>query len=115
MTRHRKPPYGDGTAWVVADRRNQDHFCYWYVGANDDRLVDHARIVGASAAVAWGRRRTSRVRIRTADARSCWAGTAPRPDRFIHTWTDTPANNVPLPIGGRLAGTAHAASGGTPC
>jgi hypothetical protein len=92
MRRHRSPEHGEGTAWLALDRAQENYSCSWYTGTNDDRLVEHARIPTASDAVAWGRSRTPRVRIRTADACTYWAGTAPRPAGFSHTWTDSDAN-----------------------
>ena len=78
---------GDGTAWLVADRLGAAGFhCYWYAGIAGDRMVEHAHIEGASEAVAWGRMRTPRVRIRTTDAPTSWAGTAPRPAGIFNTW-----------------------------
>ena len=80
---------GDGTAWLVADRETTPGFhCYWFTGRAGDHLVEQAHVTGATEAVAWGRARTPRVRIRTADARSSWAGTAPRPAGIEHTWID---------------------------
>jgi len=87
MRRHRRPRHGDGTASLVADRAKGDYLCYWYTGTGDARLVEHARAASAEDAIAWGRDRTARVRIRTAEARTYWAGTAPTPEGFAHTWT----------------------------
>ena len=87
MSRH-PAREGEGSAWLVADRREPAGFhCYWYMGPADDHLVERAHVVGAADAVAWGRERTPRVRIRTADGTSSWAGTAPRPDGIARTWT----------------------------
>jgi hypothetical protein len=94
MRRHRAPRYGDGTAWLVADRARGDFSCGWYVGPSGDRLAEHARAGTAAEAVAWGRVRTTRVRIRTVDACSYWAGTAPRPDGFTDTWSDESATDL---------------------
>jgi hypothetical protein len=88
MTRHREPRRGDGSAWLVADRLKGDYLCYWYVGEKGDRVANFARVPTATAAVAWGRLRTTRVRIRTGEARAYWAGGAPRPAGFSHTWTE---------------------------
>ena len=88
MLRHRAPRHGDGTAWLVADRAHGDFSCGWYVGAGGDRLAERARAGTAAEAVAWGRLRTTRVRIRTGDACSYWAGTAPRPDGFTENWSE---------------------------
>jgi hypothetical protein len=88
MSRHPTPRYGDGTAWLVVDRQLGDYGCSWYAGANDDHLVEHGRAATAAEAVAWGRLRTTRVRIRAADSCTYWAGSAPRPAGFTHTWTD---------------------------
>ena len=77
---------GDGTAWLVADRARGDFLCYWFVGPSDQRVAEQARAASADEAVAWGRSRTTRVRVRTDDGRSYWAGSAPRPDGFQHTW-----------------------------
>ena len=70
MRRHRRPRHGDGTASLVADRAKGDYLCYWYTGTGDARLVEHARAASAEEAIAWGRDRTARVRIRTAEART---------------------------------------------
>jgi cytidine deaminase len=93
MRRHPKSRRGDGTAWLVVDRRTGDYDCSWYAGADDGWLVEQARVASASDAVAWGLLRTPRVRIRTADARTFWAGTAPRPEGFSETWTAPPASS----------------------
>ncbi len=86
MRGRREPQHGDGTVWLVADRAKGDYLCYWYTGPNDDRLIERGREPTASTAVAWGRVRSSRVRIRRSDARTYWAGTAPRPDGFTLDW-----------------------------
>jgi hypothetical protein len=78
--------HGDGTAWLAVDRVTGDYLCYWYAGASDADLVEFGRVANAADAVAWGGERTPRVRIRTPDARTYWAGTAPRPSGFSHTW-----------------------------
>jgi hypothetical protein len=87
MSRRRRWRPGEGTAWLVADRVADDYRCYLYAGPNDDRVVERARAATAVEAVAWGRQRTARVRIRTGAARSYWAGTAPRPAGFAETWS----------------------------
>jgi hypothetical protein len=87
MSRRHLRRRGEGTAWLVADRVADDYRCYLYAGPNDNHLVEEARSATAAEAVAWGRQRTSRVRIRTDAARSYWAGTAPRPPGFAETWT----------------------------
>ena len=85
----RQPRTGDGAAWLVADRGDPAGFhCYWYTGRAEDHMVEHAHVVGETDAVAWGRARTPRVRIRTADTRSAWAGSAPRPAGIEFTWID---------------------------
>src|SRR4051812_47226669 len=94
MRRRRTPRHGDGTAWLVADRARGDFSCSWYVGPGRDRLAERARAGTAAEAVAWGRARTTRVRIRTGDGCSYWAGTAPRPDGFTETWSDESATEV---------------------
>jgi hypothetical protein len=94
MRRNRKPRYGDGTARLVADRSRGDFSCTWYVGPRGDRFAEHARAGTAAEAVAWGRARTTRVRIRTVDACTYWAGTAPRPDGFSDTWSDQSETDV---------------------
>lgn len=88
MSRERPSQYGNGTAWLVVDRSNGEYLCYWYAGTNDGHPVERARVASAADAVAWGRRRSPSVRIRTGDSRTYWAGTAPRPGGFDHTWTD---------------------------
>ena len=79
---------GDGTVWLVADRRDGRYGCYWYTGPNDGRLAEHAHVADVTSAVAWGRTRTSRVRIRDVAGRSVWAGTGPRPAGLHHDWSD---------------------------
>ncbi|HSS10516.1 MAG TPA: hypothetical protein VLL25_11560 [Acidimicrobiales bacterium] len=86
--RYRKPRHGEGTAWLVADPDQGDYLCYWYAGPSDGLLVGQARAATATEAVAWGRLRTPRVRIRTTDACAYWAGTAPRPEGFSNSWSD---------------------------
>jgi len=88
-TSKRTPRRGDGTAWLVADRARGDYLCYWYVGPNDQRVGERARVASAEEAVAWGQERTTRVRIRTDDGDSYWAGSAPRPEGFGRTWGET--------------------------
>jgi cytidine deaminase len=83
---HSRP--GDGTVWVVTDEGHDAHHCYWYTGASDDHLVERASVTTATEAVAWGRLRSGRVRIRSADGQTRWAGTAPRPSQFLESWTD---------------------------
>jgi len=100
MSRRRHPRHGDGTAWLVADRLAGDFLCYWYAGPNDAYLAEHARAVTAVDAVAWGRLRTARVRIRTADAHTYWAGSAPRPDGFRSTWTEREVAPARIAIAG---------------
>lgn len=88
MTRRPKPPrHGDGTVWVVVDQVNGDYLCYWYAGLTDNDLVEHARAATADDAVEWGRQRTPRVRIRTADNCTYWAGTVPSPAGLTLTWS----------------------------
>ena len=88
MRRHRPPRHGEGTAWLVADGRTGGFHCYWYVGRAGDRLVEQAHVSSASEAVAWGRERTPHVRIHTAEGRTYWAGTAPRPRGLAHSWAE---------------------------
>jgi hypothetical protein len=95
--RYRKPRQGEGTAWLVADLGQGDYLCYWYAGPSDGLLVGQARAATASEAVAWGRLRTPRVRIRTTDACSYWAGTAPRPEGFSNSWFEPDAMIAPDP------------------
>jgi len=105
MRRHGQPRHPDGTVWLVADRVTGDFLCYWYSGTVDGRLVEHARAASAGEAVAWGRQRTPLVRIRTADALTFWAGTAPRPEGFVRTWTqDTLAGLLALGLADEPAG-----------
>ena len=83
---------GEGTAWLVADRLRNDYACYRYVGRNGDHLAERARQPTTEQALAWGRARTTRVRIRTTEARTYWAGTAPGPEGFMYTWPEPPAD-----------------------
>ena len=88
MRRHREPRDGEGTAWLGADATKDDYLCFGYVGPNDARLAEQARLPTEALAVAWGRARTTRVRIRTGEGRTYWAGTARRPEGFTLTWSD---------------------------
>jgi hypothetical protein len=129
---HGRPHRGDGTAWLVIDRSRGDYLCYWYAGTGDDRLLEQARAADASAAVAWGRLRTPRVRIRAGDSCTYWAGTAPRPEAFIRTWPEprprspgspaaaaTPSTPRDGPVRAReereTAGRGYALAGDSPC
>jgi hypothetical protein len=109
MRQHRRPGHGDGTAWLVADRAEGDDICYWYAGTGDAHLVEHARAASAEEAIDWGRDRTPRVRIRTADARSYWAGTAPRPEGFARTWDPTDEHDRRSPPQAPATPDSHAA------
>ena len=77
----------DGIVWVIADEGHDAHHCYWYTGSNDGRLAEQASVTTAAEAVTWGRLRSGRVRIRTADGCTRWAGTAPRPNTVVENWT----------------------------
>ena len=79
---------GEGTAWLSADRLRDDYVCLWYGGPHDGRLLEQARAPTEAAAVAWGTHRTTRVRIRTEEGRTYWAGIGPRPEGFSHTWQE---------------------------
>ena len=94
MRRHRAPRHGDGTAWLVADRARGDFSCGWYVGPTGDRLAERGRAGTAAEAVAWGRVRTTRVRIRTGDGRRTGPAQHPRPDGFTQPWSDESATEV---------------------
>ena len=98
MSRNRRehPGTGTGTAWLVADRAHGDYLCYWYGGKHDDDVVEQARAASAGLAVAWGRQRTPRVRIRTAEARTFWAGTARAPRGITLTWRDEAGGRTPV-------------------
>ena len=54
--------------------------CYWYGGRSDGILWEHSWEASAAAAVSWGRARTGRVRLRAADGRTTWEGTAAPPE-----------------------------------
>ena len=95
MSRHQAARHGEGTAWIIADFERGDYLCYWYAGRYDSQLAEHARVATDTEAVAWGRTRTSRVRIRMTDALTYWAGTTPRPAAFSHTWSDSDATDAP--------------------
>jgi hypothetical protein len=114
MRRQRRPRHGDGTAWLVVDRVNGDYLCYWYTGTGEGHLVEHARAASAEEAVAWGRRRTPRVRIRTADARTYWAGTAPAPERFTNSWSGSPGPDVVCAPHNEAGSLPTGVGGGTP-
>ncbi len=91
MTAAGKSGANNTTAWLIADRLNGGYLCSWYA----DHLVEQSRASTAADAVAWGRQRTPRVQIRTEDACSYWAGTAPRPATFTRTWADPAAGKEP--------------------
>lgn len=84
--RHATRP-GEGTAWLIAERSSDNFHCYWYTGRNDGQLVEQAGAATANDAVAWGQVRTPRVRIRTRDGQTQWAGTEPRPATFAVSWS----------------------------
>ena len=98
MKRHPPARPGAGIASLVVDPANADYRCYWYAGKADDHLIEKARAANASDAVAWGRRRTPRVRIRTPNGRTSWAGTAPRPQGFDYTWDDKDTTGGPAAL-----------------
>lgn len=104
-TRRHAPRLGHGTAWLVADRAAGDFRCYWYGGAHDGHLQETATVPTAADAVAWGRRRTTQVRIRTLDGDSRWAGTAARPPGMTSTWLD----GERVPVSGDGGGASPAA------
>jgi len=82
--------------WLVADRLQDAYLCYWYVGRRGDHLAESARQPTTSQALEWGRVRSARVRIRTGEARTYWAGSAPRPESLSHDWPGS-APSVPQP------------------
>jgi hypothetical protein len=94
VARSRMPPRGRGTAWLLEDRDRGDYICSWYAGPSDGRLAEQTRLATSADAVAWGRDRTTRVRIRSA-SRTYWAGSAPRPEGFRHTWPDAAVEGGP--------------------
>ena len=83
---------GCGTVWLLEDRERGDYICAWYAGPSDGRLAERTRVATSADALAWGRERTSRVRIRSA-SRTYWAGSAPRPEGFAHTWPELAVEN----------------------
>jgi hypothetical protein len=83
--RHAARP-GEGTAWLIADRLSDSVQCYWYAGVSGGQLVEQDFAANATEAVAWGRLRTPRVRIRTRDGETQWAGTEPRPSTYAASW-----------------------------
>jgi hypothetical protein len=82
----RRPGHCDGMAWPVADHSRGDFAGYWYVGRAGHHLGEQARAATGEDAVAWGRARTTSVRIRTLDG--CSSGPARRHDPKDHA---TPA------------------------
>ena len=88
MRRRRLARPGEGTAWLVSDGVTDGYLCYWYAGTDDCELRESARVESAVDAVMWGRQRTPRVRIRTDEARTYWAGTQSAPVGFTHLWID---------------------------
>ena len=94
MRRRRRPHQGEGTAWLVADRSRGDYQCFWYVGTGGSHLVEKARASSAEEAIGWGRQRTDRVRIRTAEPHTYWAGARAAPDGFADAWTAPEPLNV---------------------
>jgi hypothetical protein len=98
MKRTPEPQRGDGTAWLSADHARGDYVCYWYAGPNDGVVVEHERAANATDAVAWGLARTTRVRLRSTDAHTYWAGTAARPEGFTRTWNADAPEGAPALI-----------------
>ena len=92
MTWSRRARRDRGTVWLVADRLRGDYACYRYVGRNGDHLAESARQDTTAHALEWGRARAGRVRIRTTEARTYWAGTAPRPDGLSYSWPEPAAD-----------------------
>lgn len=86
MRKQRDQKRGEGTAWLITDRSSSNVDCYWYSGASGGQLVEQASAASEIDAVAWGRVRTPRVRIRTRDGETQWAGTEPRPETFAASW-----------------------------
>jgi hypothetical protein len=95
MARNGTPTHGEGTAWLLEDDARQDYICSWYFGPYDAYLGEQVRLPTSAAALTWGRDRTTRVRIRTAAARTYWAGSAPRPEGFTHTWPEVTMDAEP--------------------
>ncbi|MEY2473652.1 MAG: hypothetical protein QOK28_2981 [Actinomycetota bacterium] len=87
---------GEGTAWLVADSSNDEFLCYWYFGTGGGRLAEQARVSSERGAVAWGRERSTRVRLRSTNGRTYWAGSDDKPDAIAHTWED---HNTTAPTG----------------
>jgi hypothetical protein len=90
MRKHNGARLGEGTAWLVADRLSDHVHCYWYAGVSGGQLIEHADADSARDAVAWGLERTPRVRIRTREGETQWAGTEARPEMFATSWSDPP-------------------------
>jgi hypothetical protein len=84
---------GTGTAWIIVDVVQGDYLCYWYIGDQEDRLVEHVRASTAAAAADWGRGRTPRVRIRMGDGRTYWAGSG-MPEGYAGRWSACAPNSV---------------------
>ena len=99
MRRHGQVRPGTGVAWLVSDRLDEGYLCYWYGGADDAHLFERTRAASAADAIAWGRQRTPRVRIRTSEGRTYWAGPGPAPDGFVDSWRDREATTPPAPPG----------------
>ena len=63
------PARGCGTAWLLEDRERGDYICSWYAGPSDGRLAERSA------------------------SRTYWAGSAPRPEGFAHTWPELAVEN----------------------
>jgi hypothetical protein len=86
MRKRREGRIGEGTAWLITDRASSNVDCYWYSGVSGGQLVEQSSAASEVDAVAWGRVRTPRVRIRTQAGETQWAGTEPRPDTYAASW-----------------------------
>jgi len=81
---------GQGIVSLIYDASRHVYSCYWFIGASEDGLIDHCVAPDAAAAVEWARIRSGRVRIRTPDRRTYWAGADPAPGGFAGIWQATP-------------------------
>jgi hypothetical protein len=97
MTRDRGPYRANGTVWLVADKTTDTFNCYWY--GPGDGLAEQARSATEVSAVAWGRARSDRVRLRAVNHRTYWAGSAARPAGITYTWQPPTTTDrvAPLP------------------
>lgn len=88
----RRPP-ARGLVCLVRDEHSGQFDCYWYRGRQEDHLVEQASCEDQSSAIAWGRARSGRVRVRD-HRQTAWAGSDSVDDGQTLTWNSSSQMNV---------------------